>query len=319
MKSSARILFVSIVLAPFAQAEEVTCAYSGFKSGWDNNDATCAVGFNPWPLTETPPGDCLADVGLGTRSCEGRAWELCKEESVDNGFLSCRNDCIFFHVKCCCSPLYPTFAPTSVPTKTKKPVAPNTGAPTVTKKPIPAPTKAPTKKPTRSPTRTPTSAPTTTFKPTNAPTDTPTVSPTLSLKPTDAPTDSPTDAPITPTTSTPTTSPFLKCPWQEFTGYKADCVNYDLEIEGADSLCYFSAEQDRNWDSSGKFEGEKNPFKLCTLNALAKCDVWDWWSHGSQCNSLCVNFHSICCCHPKTFPPTPAPTFTKKPTKAPSK
>lgn len=294
MKSLVSTFLVSALVAPFAQADD-TCAYDGFKDAWDNNDATCYSGsYKPWPTSEaSASGDCLADVGIGTRSCEIRASTVCTGQFNS---ASCRNDCVLFHIKCCCSPLYPTSSPV---TPTKKPTVKLTPRPTIKNV---APALAPT-------TRTPTAAPTVSQVPSEIPT--------LSLEPSVVPSEEPSPVPttelptVTPTispTSAPTTTPFISCPWQDFTGFKADCVNYDTEIEGDDSLCYFSSEQKRTWDSSGKFEGETNPFKFCTKNAVQFCDVYDWWNNGSQCNSLCVNFHSLCCCHPKTAIPTKAPT-----------
>lgn len=322
MKSLVRILVISTFVTQLAQADDNVCVYDGFRDAWaiNNNDETCSDGFKPWPISETTQGDCLADVGLGVRGCELRAIDICSNLNQASNTLSCRNDCTIFHIKCCCSPMYPTFAPSitadAASTGTLTVTVPPASTTTVSVTPSPTDVKTPG---ATSPgvgnsatTRTPTAAPTITFDPTSdTPTfypfvivDPPTDIPTISEFPTILPTSAPTVAPVTPP---PTASPFYSCPWQEFTGYKADCVNYDLEIEGENSLCYFSSESERAWDNSGMFQGEANPFRFCTLNAASNCDAIDWWSHGSHCNSLCTNFHAICCCHPKTAPPTVAP------------
>jgi len=97
-------------------------------------------------------------------------------------------------------------------------------------------------------------------------------------------------------TASPTLYPSSKCPWDSFTGFEPDCVNYDTTIGG--DYCYFSAEHQRNWDNSGKFVGDSNPFRLCTITSMMNCDLYEWYPYGAQCNSLCTNFHAVCCCHP---------------------
>lgn len=316
MKSLVRALFIATVAIPLAQSQ--SCDYAGITDVYKNDEANCYSGnFKPWPITDATPGMCLADVGIGGRSCEQRAYGVC-DDFVE---LACLAECIFFHSKCCCSPLYPTPGPTKTPTTSKPTKAPVSSPVKLTPRPTvkkvatapapaaPVPTAPvivvpnPTRVPTASPTQTaePSINPTISYEPSKAPIEVtnapslskvPTIKPTLLIIPA-PPVPRPTNMP---TTGAPTAKPFYQCPWETFTGYKADCVNYDLKIEG--DYCYFSAEREsRIQEITGKFQGEKNPFKLCTIEALDKCDASDWWSHGPHCNSLCVNFHSVCCCH----------------------
>lgn len=300
------IVKISVCIAFIAQLSNAqTCDYESFKDIWDSQPATCYGNYNPWPITESVPGMCLSDVGLGTRSCIRQSAEICADVPT-----SCFEDCAFFHTKCCCSPLYPTIAPVAAPVVVSTPTSTTpTKAPVAAPPTSSTPTKAPdSSSPTKRPTRVPTDAPTIplsavpsinpsvsifpsvvpshvpSYVPSGSPSSIPSVVPSVSMVPSDSP-----------TTSSPTLEPSSRCPWDSFTGFEPDCVNYDVAIGG--DYCYFSAEHQRNWDNSGKFVGEKNPFRLCTLTAVMNCDLYDWYPFGAQCNSLCTNFHAVCCCH----------------------
>lgn len=303
------IVKISVCIAFMAQLSNAqNCEYDGFKDLWDNRPETCYGLYNPWPDTETG-GMCKSDVGLGSRGCIRQAADVC----VDFVSTSCFDDCKFFHFKCCCSPLYPTIAPVAAVV-----ASPTSSAPT--KAPVLVPTSGtPTKAPDS---KSPTKSPVGTTKPTRVPTDAPTIPlsafpstiPSESIMPSVVSSDVPSSvssigptsefssvpslsvAPSPLITLSPTLSPSSRCPWDSFTGFEPDCVNYNKTIGG--DYCYFSAEHQRNWDNSGKLVGDKNPFKLCTITAMMNCDLYEWYPYGAQCNSLCTNFHAICCCHP---------------------
>mmetsp|Transcript_57196 Transcript_57196/g.66880 ORF Transcript_57196/g.66880 Transcript_57196/m.66880 type:complete len:352 (+) Transcript_57196:59-1114(+) len=325
-----KIVFVAALTAQSSHAQ--VCEYDGFKDSWASKDKACySNGYKPFPLNLG--GMCSVDTSLGGRTCLGKSVDTCNN-MVSGGTINnaCYDDCTWFHLKCCCSPLYPTFAPTTAPIKkTKVP----TGRPT-NKPSMPAALKnTPTAKPTNKPSISKKPA---TVKPTRVPTNAPTISsvpspePSLSFVPSilsDAPSLAPFGAtsgipsisqiPTSkPTTADPTLNPSSRCPWDKFTGYKTDCKNYN-KIVGGD-YCYFSAEKTRNWDNSGKFQGDKNPFKLCTIKSISMCDLQDFWQYGSDCTSKCTNFHSICCCPGETAKPTntPKPSISRKPTAKPS-